>query len=254
MFIRTENFREFIRFYPVVTTIIAIQLFVWLSIIIIPPLGNLFFQWGAGVNVLINQGEYWRIVTPIFLHDPNGIMHVLFNSFSLVLFGPALEQMLGKIKFIFMYVLTGIIANFFTYFIDPTAFYVHVGASGAIYGLFGVYIYMVFFKKHLIDRGNAQIITTIFLIGLVMTFLQPGINISGHLFGFIGGLALGPLILNNVAPFSLIRNRRPERDGSIQFDPNRWNKRRFPFKKYTKPVLWTIVIILVLLGLVSNFF
>ncbi|MRH43630.1 rhomboid family intramembrane serine protease [Aquibacillus halophilus] len=254
MFIRTENFKEFIRFYPIVTIIIAIQLVIWLSVLIIPPLGNLIFQWGAGVNLLINQGEYWRLVTPIFLHDPNGIMHVLFNSFSLVLFGPALEQMLGKTKFIFTYFLTGIIGNFFTYFTNPEAYYVHVGASGAIYGLFGVYMFMVFFRKHLIDRGNAQIITTILIIGLVMTFLRPGINILGHLFGFIGGVALGPLILNNVKPFSVWKNRRPSNSDSVQFDPNRWNKKRLPIRKYFKPALWVIIVVLVLLGLVSRFF
>src|SRR5690625_6453763 len=135
-------------------------------------------------------------------------MHTIFNSFALVLFGPALEQMLGKFKFVIAYLVTGIIGNVGTYLVDPMSTIVHIGASGAIYGIFGMYIFMVFFRKHLIDSGNAQIVTTIFVIGLVMTFIRPGINIFAHVFGFIGGIALGPLILNNVQPFSIYRNVR----------------------------------------------
>ncbi|WP_138418999.1 rhomboid family intramembrane serine protease [Aquibacillus sediminis] len=254
MFIRTENFRDFTRFYPVVTTIIAIQLSIWLLVFLFPAIGGPLFQWGVGVNFWISQGEYWRLVTPIFIHDPNGVMHVLFNSFSLVLFGPALEQMLGKTKFIFAYLFTGVFANLLTYFTESTM-YSHVGASGAIFGIFGIYIFMVVFRKHLIDQANAQVISTIVIIGLVMTFLRSGVNIFGHLFGFIGGVALGPIILRNVQPFSIWRNRRaPRNDDSIQFDPNRWNKKRFSIKKYARPAIWTIIILLVVLGLIARLF
>ncbi|SDM86920.1 rhomboid family intramembrane serine protease [Sediminibacillus halophilus] len=253
MFIRNESFRDFIRFYPVVTALVAIQLVVWLLVILGP--GRPLFQMGAGVNLFIENGEYWRLITPIFLHDPNGVMHVLFNSFSLVLFGPALEQMTGKLRFLLIYLLTGFAGNLFTFIVDPSAYYVHVGASGAIYGLFGMYMYMVFFRKHLIDRANAQIVTTILIIGLIMTFLRPGINILGHLFGFIGGLALAPIFLNNVKPFAMWRNNRSRsQEGNIHFDPNRWNKRRIPWKKYLVPALWVFIGLLVVLGVLGRFF
>ncbi|MBM7571085.1 rhomboid family intramembrane serine protease [Aquibacillus albus] len=263
MFIRTESLRQFIRFYPVVTTIIAIQLGVWLIVlifpfiqsllspfgVIIPPIGDFLYQWGTGVNLYISQGEYWRLVTSIFLHNPYGVMHVLFNSFSLVLFGPALEQMLGKVKFITVYLLAGIIGNVCTWLMDPNAFYFHLGASGAIYGLFGLYMFMIFFEKHLIDRANAQIIMIILIIGLVMTFLRPGINVYAHVFGFIGGVALGPIFLRNAQPFSIWKNTSSPRDDSIQFNPNRWRKKRFPLKN----VFWIVIIILVLIGLFGRF-
>ena len=248
MFIRNESFREFLRYYPVVSVIVALQLLIWLIGFLLPAYGFFIQQYGRGNNLLINQGEYWRLVTPIFLHNPTGVMHVLFNSFSLVLFGPALEQMLGKARFILLYFLSGIIGNFFTYIFDPSASYSHVGASGAIYGLFGVYIYMILFRKRLIDPGSAQIISTIFIIGLIMTFLRPSINIFAHLFGFIGGLALAPLVLVNVRPFSIWRNRST-RDGEIKFDPNRWNKRRFPWKN----VILIVIGILFMLGVAGRF-
>ena len=216
------------------------------------PFGLEIYHFGVGNNYYIhNFGEYWRFVTPIFLHGD--LMHALFNSFSLILFGPALEQMLGKSKFITAYLLAGIIGNIGTYIADPTAMYFHLGASGAIYGLFGIYVFMVFLRKHLIDPGNAQVVTTILIIGLVMTFIRPGINIYAHIFGFIGGFALGPLILMNAQPFSIYRNRRQKvHNGSPQFDPNRWNKRGIP-SKIKKNILWIIIGILVAFGILGKF-
>src|SRR5699024_12162777 len=76
------------------------------------------------------------------------------------------------------------------------------------YGLFGIYIYMVVFRKELIDQASSQIIVVIFVIGLVMTFVQSNINVFGHIFGFIGGMAIAPLVLANVDPYSHLRPRR----------------------------------------------
>lgn len=253
LFIRTErSIKEFIQFYPIIAALIIIHLVLWLITDFLPfPFGDQLDRWGTGNNFYISQGEYWRLFTSIFLHA--GLMHAVFNSFALVLFGPALEQMLGKYKFIFAYIGAGLIGNLATYFLTPTVYYEYVGASGAVYGLFGIYIYMVAFRKHLIDQANSQIIMTIFIIGLVMTFIQPGINIYAHIFGFIGGFALAPLVLSNAQPFSPWRNRRYRDDDSIQFNPNRWKKRRIPKKVYAK-ILWGFLGILIILGLIGRIF
>lgn len=259
LFIRTErSIKDFIYFYPIVSILIAINILLWFIVHFLPfDFGTYLYYMGAGHNFSVHEyGEYWRIITPIFLHGD--LMHTLFNSFALVLFGPALEQMLGKFKFIIAYLVTGIIGNIGTYVVNPTSMTFHIGASGAIYGIFGLYIFMVLFRKHLIDSGNAQIVTTIFVIGLVMTFIRPGINIFAHIFGFIGGVAIGPLILNNVQPFSVYRNHRrtTTSSGGAQFDPNRWNKRKFPRipAKIKKNLLWIIIGGLVILGLLGRLF
>ncbi|MGY0693673.1 rhomboid family intramembrane serine protease [Virgibacillus sp. FSP13] len=251
MFIRTEKtIKEFIHFYPVVSTLIIIHLALWLIIDLLQlPLGIHFYQWGAGNNLFIHEGEYWRLLTSIILH--NGLMHALFNSFALAIFGPALEQMLGKFKFILAYFGAGLIGNIATYLIEPTGFYSHVGASGAIFGLFGIYVYMVVLRKDLIDRANAQVVLTIFIIGLIMTFLRPNINIYAHIFGFIGGFALARLLLNNVQAFSPQRNRRRTNSGSVQFNPNRWKRHRLP-RGLAPKIFWIIFGILVVLGLISR--
>ncbi|CAM5216519.1 Rhomboid protease GluP OS=Ureibacillus acetophenoni OX=614649 GN=SAMN05877842_111142 PE=3 SV=1 [Ureibacillus acetophenoni] len=84
MFIRRENFKQFIKFYPVVSFIIAINLIIY--ILTIPSeMRELLFTYGMSVNLLISNGEWWRVVTSTFLHAD--FFHVLFNMFSLFLFG-----------------------------------------------------------------------------------------------------------------------------------------------------------------------
>ncbi|QHS24111.1 rhomboid family intramembrane serine protease [Virgibacillus sp. MSP4-1] len=197
MFIRTESFQEFLRFYPVVSVIVAINLGLWLFTEFLPiPLFDTIRYLGLGQNGLISAyNEYWRLLTAIFFHF--GLMHAIFNSFSLVLFGPALERMLGKFKFILLYVLSGIIGNLATLWLASMNL-THAGASGAIFGLFGAYLFMVLFRKDLLDHQSTQIITVIMIIALIMTFLRANINIYAHIFGFIGGFALANILLSNV--------------------------------------------------------
>ncbi|MDY0395371.1 rhomboid family intramembrane serine protease [Virgibacillus halophilus] len=251
MFIRTEkSIKEFMRFYPVVATLIIIHFLLWIIIDLLRlPFGETIYNYGAGVNLFIHQGDYWRLITPIFLHA--NFMHALFNSFSLLIFGPALEQMLGKTKFIIAYLIAGMVGNIATYAFHPTAFVVFIGASGAIFGLFGIYMYMVMFRKDLIDSANAQIILVIFVIGLIMTFLQPNINIQAHIFGFIGGAALGPIVLHRAQPF-FQKTYESKSSNDIGFDPNRWKKKHRVPANIRKNWLWIILAILVLIGLLGR--
>ncbi|MCA0993565.1 MULTISPECIES: rhomboid family intramembrane serine protease [Bacillales] len=252
MFVRNEDFRSFIRYYPIISILIGIHILLFVLV-------NLFgmfsiLRLGVGYNRAIELGEYWRLITPIFLHG--GFAHVLFNSFSLYLFGPALEQMLGKAKFLIGYFGAGIIANIATFYLQDSNFS-HVGASGAIFGLFGIYFYMAFYRKELIDQANSQLILMILGIGLVMTFISPNINILGHLFGFIGGAALAPILLIGAKPFinrGIVRVRRTADSGEIRFKPNRWQRRKIR----TGPsgggkIIWGIFIGLVILGFIARY-
>ncbi|AIM16780.1 MULTISPECIES: rhomboid family intramembrane serine protease [Neobacillus] len=190
MFTRTESFREFIRFYPIVSIIVGIHIALYLFTIL-PIFPNLWFiETFSGINLYIINGEYWRLITPIFMHS--GFSHVLFNSFSLILFGPGLERMLGGSRFLLVYLVSGLIANIATLFIEPLT-YTHVGSSGAIFGLFGYYIAIIVFRKNILSKQNSQIIITLAIISLVMTFVEPNINITAHIFGLLGGFVLGAL-------------------------------------------------------------
>jgi rhomboid protease GluP len=191
MFIRDESFQTFIRRYPIVTFLTAVHIVVFL-LINFTPFSTSLYHLMVGSNYYIAAGEYWRLLTPIITHEAAG--HLIFNSFSLILFGPALERILGKFRFIFGYVGAGLIANVATLLMLPLS-YAHIGASGSIFGLFGIYVYMLYNHRQYIDRANTQILLVVLGISLVSTFLNARINVLGHLFGLIGGAALAPIIL-----------------------------------------------------------
>lgn len=258
MFLRTErSIREFIQFYPIVSLLLIINLAAWLLINVLHlPISETLYYTLVGHNLSIKMnGEYWRLFTPIFLHANFG--HVAFNSFALVLFGPALERMIGRTLFLIAYFITGLVGNIGTYLVEPMSMIPHLGASGAIYGLFGVYLYMTFFRKDLIYPSDAQIVRIIFIIGLVMTFIRPNINIPAHIFGAVAGFALGPIVLKNavmfVRPIRYVTRGDTNTDDSIYFDPHRWRRR--PISNFIKKYfIWIIIIILVIIGLLTNMF
>jgi len=193
MFVRTESFREFIKSYPMISIILMIHLIIFIFTSV-PYLDDLeWFEYLAGNNEMILAGEYWRLITPIFVHL--GFSHILFNSFSLIIFAPALERTLGSFTFIIVYLVAGIAANIATLLIQP-AYFTHVSASGAIFGLFGIYLAFVFFKKGLIHSNDQQIINPIAVVSVIMTFLQPNINITGHIFGLISGILIGKILVD----------------------------------------------------------
>ncbi|MCM3217619.1 rhomboid family intramembrane serine protease [Niallia taxi] len=238
MFTRRESFKEYITFYPIVSLILLVNLLVYLATFL-PVLPNqLITESMVGVNLYIVQGEWWRLITPIFLHT--GFSHFLFNCFSIFLFGPALERALGKPKFLAVYLFTGILANIATLVTEPLTFS-HLGASGSIFGMFGYYIALIVFRKDIISRNNSQVIGTIAALSLIMTFIQPNINIGAHLFGFLFGVAAGSLL--EAKGKKIIPSYKEE---FLQLRGRIRSNRKPPAKTLT---IWAIIIALALIGL-----
>ncbi|ANU24309.1 rhomboid family intramembrane serine protease [Planococcus donghaensis] len=186
MFIRTESFKQYLRMYPVVSTLIALNLLVYV-LIWLPFLGQWIYFYGVGSNFYIAEGQWWRFFTPMFLHS--GVMHLLFNMFSLFLFGPELERLTGKVRFTTIYLLAGFFASAATYFLQPLD-YSHVGASGAIFGVFGAFGALVYYGGRALPQLK-QIILPIIVISIVMTFLTPNVNVTAHIAGMITGFLIG---------------------------------------------------------------
>lgn len=200
MFIRRENFKQYIRLYPVVSTIITINIIVFI-ITLLPGFGDEILYAGMSVNGLIAEGEWWRIITSMFLHG--GFMHVLFNMFSLFLFGPELENIAGKIRFLTVYFASGIFGAAAT-FVTQDALYASVGASGAIFGIIGAFGALVFYTHKSFPQLR-QIILPIIVISVIMTFLQPNINAAAHLGGLVAGFVLGLVYFN---PKNMLRRMK----------------------------------------------
>ena len=191
MFIRRENFKQYISYYPVVSTLLAINIIVYF-ITIIPSIGDQVFWWGMSINAAIAQGEWWRVVTAIFLHG--SFTHILFNAFSLFVFAPDLERLVGKWRFLIIYFASGLAGNILTYIVQgPT--YASVGASGAIFGVFGAYAALVYYTRNNFPQLK-QVILPLLIVSVIMTFLSPGTNATAHIGGLATGFVIGLYFFN----------------------------------------------------------
>src|SRR5690349_23883838 len=125
---------------------------------------------GAKWNPLINQGEYWRFVTPVFIHI--GLLHLFFNSYALWMVGPQVEKLYGGARFVLLCILTGICGVAGSYFYRPEG--LSAGASGAIFGLFGVLLVFGFrHRRHVPPFFREAVIKGVLptiLINLVIGF------------------------------------------------------------------------------------
>lgn len=135
---------------------------------------------------VVQHGEWWRIVSGAFLHG--SIMHIAFNMFALYQVGNLVEQLFGRIRFALLYAiaLAGAAAAVLWFNYDqPT-----LGASGAIFGLFGA---LVAVGLRLGKRGRSLIgqVVPVVAINLVFTFAVPGISAAGHIGGLITGFLAG---------------------------------------------------------------
>jgi membrane associated rhomboid family serine protease len=128
----------------------------------------------------VANGEFWRLLTGEFLHGSP--LHLAFNMIALYLFGPAAERALGSARFIAAYLTMAVAASTLVYVLNgpPT-----VGASGAIFGLFG----LVFVLMLKVGQDVRTLLVLLVINGLIS--LRGNISWQAHLGGFLAGLALG---------------------------------------------------------------
>jgi membrane associated rhomboid family serine protease len=133
-------------------------------------------------NVIAYYDQYYRLVTSGFLHA--GVTHILFNMVALYFTGPALERLLGHARFVGLYALSLLGGSVLVYLLTPVA-QPTLGASGAIFGLFGA-AFVLARKLDLDVRGIVGLI----VVNLVITFIAPGISWQGHVGGLLTGAAV----------------------------------------------------------------
>ena len=168
--------------FPMITYIlIAINV-----ILFIIPL--LFGEYNSLINnfcvdaSLIRSGQYYRILTGIFLHG--SILHLLFNCYALFVRGSQVENFMGKFKYLIIYLFSGICGSIFSMIFSS---YPSIGASGAIFGLMGALVYFGYhYRVYLGNVVKSQIIPLI-LLNLCIGFLSSGIDNFAHIGGLIGG-------------------------------------------------------------------
>lgn len=152
---------------------------------------NVLVYMGAKVNQLISYGQYYRLILCMFLHG--GIIHLGLNMYALVAIGPLVEKIYGKLKYIFIYFFSGIIASVFSYIFSPS---ISIGASGAIFGLFGATLIFALKMKNRINKEFIYSIFSVIAVNLILGFSVANVDNFGHVGGLLGGI-VSSLILKN---------------------------------------------------------
>ncbi len=160
------------------------------------PIHGLFNTWQLQPDVVHQDDSYWRLMTSAFLHI--NLLHLGANMLALIVIGPLLEQLLGRARFLAVYLLAALGGSAAIFCIGAAGLPV-VGASGAIFGLFGASLVLV--RRLGLDL---QWLVGIIVLNFIFTFSVNGISRLGHLGGFVVG-ALAALAIGGLPP--LVRGR-----------------------------------------------
>jgi membrane associated rhomboid family serine protease len=128
----------------------------------------------------VAEGEWWRLLTSAFLHG--GPIHLLFNMLMLWWFGGPLESLLGRGRFIGLYLVSALAGSAGALLLSPRA--LTVGASGAVFGILGAGLLLE--RKRIYVFGGGALMVVLFNVGF--SFLVPNVSIGGHLGGLAGGV------------------------------------------------------------------
>jgi membrane associated rhomboid family serine protease len=150
--------------------------------------GTVYFHGALFGPFIADSHQYWRILTSGFLHD--GLFHILVNMVSLYFVGRMLEPAVGRVNFIAIYLASLLAGSFGALLFEPLA--PTVGASGAIFGIFGALIVVA--RARGIPFWQSGL-GPILVINLAFSFLYTGISVGGHLGGLAAGLVTGWLVV-----------------------------------------------------------
>ena len=177
--------------------------------------GYYMYQNGAMfVPAILYDQEYYRLFTAIFMHF--GFEHLLNNMFSLLVIGKYVEPLVGKIRFLIIYLLSGIGGNILSLLVEVYMqdFAVSAGASGAVFGLTGALLCLVLLNRGRIGTVTKQGMFFMVALSIYNGFASSGVNNAAH----IGGLIVG-FLLTGLLCWKLYKKRRtPSYFGSDMYD------------------------------------
>ena len=169
-------------------TLIAVTVLIYLLQVLSQNLYGIDLpaQIGLKYGPSIRSGQFWRLITPLFLHG--SILHIGFNMYALFSFGRGMESRFGWLRFLALYFLSGFAGNVFSFVLTPEP---SLGASTAVFGLLaaeGVFLYQN--RALLRDQARRAIGNLVYMAGinLLIGFSVTGVDNWGHIGGMLGGL------------------------------------------------------------------
>ncbi len=141
---------------------------------------------GANVDTLTKNGDYYRLFTSMFLHI--GILHLLCNMYSLYIIGKEVENVFGKVKYLIIYLLSGIAGSILSLAFNHNT--ICAGASGAIFGLLGALLYFGYYYRTYLGATLTRSIIPVIVLNLIIGFTSSGIDNAAHIGGLVGGILI----------------------------------------------------------------
>ncbi|KAI5070443.1 hypothetical protein GOP47_0014786 [Adiantum capillus-veneris] len=190
--------------------------------------------YGAKVNELLLNGEWWRLITPMFLHS--GFFHIALSSWALLFFGPQVENVFGPLAFCMIYFLGGLCGNIFSFFLTPAA---TVGGTGPLFALFSAWVVYLWQNKRVLGEQSAdygiKATTLMGVLVLCLSCLLPTdewIHVGAVLPGILFGSFAAPIL-------------QADLDGISSSLKNRDNREE-PYAIFDSPSLLSLSVVFVL--------
>lgn len=197
IFLRYESWKGYIKYYPITTLLLAANVIMFIVLLFNGGSENpiTLLKFGAIANIPPFNEELWRLFASMFLHS--GLQHLVFNCFALLVFAPPLERLLGTWKYALLYLGSGFIGNLITqgYYNNLSSPTFSVGASGAIYGVYGAFLYIALFQRNKMDEASRKVMYTILGFGIIFSIGVSNINLVAHFGGLVAGFFIYGLLI-----------------------------------------------------------
>ena len=145
-------------------------------------------KWGADFGPLTLTGDWWRAVTCNFIHI--GAFHLLMNMYAFMYVGLLLEDLIGSRRMFMSYLLTGLCSAVFSLYMHGET--ISAGASGAIFGLYGIFLAFLFFHRIAKEQRKALLTSILIFVGYNLVYgMKAGIDNAAHIGGLLSGFLLG---------------------------------------------------------------
>ena len=145
-------------------------------------------KWGADFGPLTLTGDWWRAVTCNFIHI--GAFHLLMNMYAFMYIGLLLEDLIGSRRMFMSYLLTGLCSAVFSLYMHGET--ISAGASGAIFGLYGIFLAFLFFHRIAKEQRKALLTSILIFVGYNLVYgMKAGIDNAAHIGGLLSGFLLG---------------------------------------------------------------
>lgn len=205
---------------PVTWGVFVVNLVVFAAMVMagvdpIDPSVDELLAWGADYGVRTTNGEWWRLFTSMFIHI--GVLHLALNLWVLLQIGRFVERLVGSVGLCIVYVLSGLCGSLASVLWNPMV--VSAGASGAVFGLFGVLLGFLLRRRNAIPLAALRRLlrSALYFVGynLLFGFAVQFVNNAAHLGGLMGGFALGYLIALPITPEGCSRRNRAARNVAL---------------------------------------